>query len=233
VGLLLHALRDSSPEPGLGQLLTPKQLQQLSALVCSRAEHKGSSSSSLKALPTLRQLAEDSLSAHQLPGGVATRLLNALCRQHSELQPTAAAGHLGVGGSPAYSITEGQGLAAADKGDTAAVKQLVQLVADLCYSQTSSSSLPNNDFDTVEASFAEWASALSPDAAAAALFAAWMHRSQGSGPAVPLLCLELYQRAKPTGDSLVFDLGLLAAAEAAQHTSNWDRGGWCQELQLL
>jgi hypothetical protein len=234
VGLLLHALHDSSPEQGLGQLLTPKQLQQLSALVCSGAEHKGSSSSSsLKTLPTLRQLAEDCLSAHQLPGGVAAQLLNALCRQHTELQPTAAAGHLGVGGSPAYSSTERQGLAAAEEGDTAAVKQLVQLVADLCYSQTSSSSLPSNDFDAVEASFAEWASALSPDAAAAALFAAWMHRSQGSGPAVPLLCLELYQRAKPTGDSLVFDLGLLAAAEAAQHTSNWDRGGWCQELQLL
>jgi hypothetical protein len=235
VGLLLGALRDSSPEQGLGQLLTPNQLQQLSALVCSRAERKGSSSSSLETLPTLRQLVADCLSAHQLPGGVAAWLLNALCRQHAELQPTAAAGHLGEGASPAHSSTEGQGLAADIKGDTAAVKQLVQLVAGLCYSQTSgsSSSLLNNDFDALEASSAEWASALSSEAAAAALFAAWVsHRSQGSGPAVPLLCLELYQRAKPTGDSLVFDLGLLAAAAAAQHTSNWDRGGWCQELQL-
>ena len=109
---------------------------------------------------------------------------------------------------------------------------MVQLLADLCYSQIgsssgSSSSLPNNDFDALEASFAQWASTLSPEAAAAALFAAWVNRGQSrSGAAVPLLCLELYQRAKPTGDSLVFDLGLLAAAEAAQHTGSWHRGGW-------
>jgi hypothetical protein len=44
-------------------------------------------------------------------------------------------------------------------------------------------------------------------------------------PAASLLCLELYQRAKVTGDCLVFELGLLAAAEAAQHTGNWHRGG--------
>jgi hypothetical protein len=240
VGLLLRALRDSSLEQGLGQLLTSDQLQQLCRLVCSGAGDSSNSNSTLcTGLPSVQQFAYDCLSAQQLPGGVAAELLNALCRQHPELQPSAAAEHLGVGAAPAWSSsTEGNGAAAASEGNTTAVKQLVQLVADLCYMQTdrssSSSSLPSNDFDALEASFAEWVSALSPEAAAAALFAAWVHRGQRkSGAEVPLLCQELYQRAKPSGDSLVFDLGLLVAAEAGQHTGNWHKGEWCGGMLMI
>lgn len=99
-------------------------------------------------------------------------------------------------------------------------------MASLCYSQVSGANSAVSDFDALEASLAEWATALSPEAAAAALFAACWHRAQQPGAGVPLMCLELYQRAKSTGDSLVFDLGLVAAAEAAVHTGNWHRGTW-------
>jgi hypothetical protein len=233
LGLLLRALRDSSPEQGLGQLLTPNQLKQLCKMVCSSSQDNSGSSSSttLTALPSVQQFAVDCLSATQLPDGVAAQLLDVLCRQHPELQPSAAAQHMGVDAAHARSSTIKQGRATAVEGQTANFEQLVQVVAELCYSQIGSSCSLPTDVDDLEASFAEWASAQSLETAAAALVAISVHRGQRwAGPAVPLLCLELYQRVKPTGDSLVFDLGLLAAAEAAQHTCNWRRGRrlvWC------
>jgi hypothetical protein len=49
--------------------------------------------------------------------------------------------------------------------------------------------------------------------------------------AEPVLVLELHQRAKSSGDSLVFDMGLAAAAEAAELTGDWHRGRQGECLQ--
>jgi hypothetical protein len=181
----------------------------------------------------VQQFADDCLSAEQLSGDIAAQLLTALCSQHPGLQAAAVAAHVSNDAAAQNSTDAPQDRLPDIRDD---IQQLVQLLAALCYSQTttttsSSSSNSNSsgsiDFDALEASYAEWASALSSEAAAAALSAAWLHRGHSpssSGPAVAMLCLELYQRARGSGDSLVFELGLLAAAEAAKHTGNWHRG---------
>lgn len=82
-------------------------------------------------------------------------------------------------------------------------------------------------------SLADWVPALAPEAAAAALSAAWQHRASAGlqAAAVPLLCLESYKcaapQAKSEGTTLVLELGLMAAAAAAQHTGAWE---YCTEV---
>jgi hypothetical protein len=135
---------------------------------------------------------------------VAADLLNMLLKQHPELQPSLET----------------------ETGDSV-------LLARLCYQQLRQlpAACSSADF---EGSLADWVPALTPEAAAAAaLSAAWQHRSSAAlrAAAVPLLCLELYRcaapRAKSEGNSLVSELGLMAAAEAGQQTGAqefWDRG---------
>jgi hypothetical protein len=231
VGLLLDALQRSSPGQRLGQLLTSQQLEQLCRLVCDNAVSGSSSSgsgssASVSALPAVNHFAQECLAAAALPAPIAAQLVGVLCKQHPELQPAVAAAHLEVVAAQSEQghTADRTSLATAAVADPATLRQLVQTVASLCYSQVTGANSPAADLDALEASFAKWAAALSPDAAAAALFAAWWHRAQQPGAAVPLLCLELYQRAKSTGNSLVFDLGLVAAAEAAGLTGNWHRG---------
>jgi hypothetical protein len=78
-------------------------------------------------------------------------------------------------------------------------------------------------------------SQLSPQAAAAALLAAGLTLVQPgglpvddvdvpTGVAVPVLCQRLYTRAKATGDRLVFDLGLISAADTAALDGSWGTG---------
>jgi hypothetical protein len=224
VGLLLSVLQRSSPDQRLGQLLTAEQLVQLCRLVCDNAESNSGGSSgdnSSLGLPGVYQFAQECLAAEALPVSAAAQLVGALCKLHPELQPSVTAAHLGVmAGHSEQGHTAGLSAVA----DPAAFKQLLQTVASLCYSQVPSADSSATDYDALEAPLAEWAAELSAGAAAAALFAAWWHRAQRPGAGVPLLCVELYQRAKPTGDSLVFDLGLAAAAEAAGYTGNWHRG---------
>jgi hypothetical protein len=176
VGLLLRVLQDSSSGVSLGQLLAPGQLEQLCSLVCSSSS-SSSSSSSLTALPNVQQFALDCLSAEQLSGSVAAQLLNALCSQHPELQLAAAAGHLSLEAAAQNTTDRPQGGLPDLREDT---QQLVGLLADLCYSQTSSTS-QGGDLDALEVSYADWASAVSPEAAAAALSAAWLYK--GRSPA--------------------------------------------------
>lgn len=98
VGLLLNALQRSSPNQRLGQLLTGEQLEQLCRLVCGSASSTNSSSggsSSPTPLPGVYQFSQECLAAAALPASAAAQLVNALCRQHPELQPSVAAAHLG------------------------------------------------------------------------------------------------------------------------------------------
>jgi hypothetical protein len=229
VGLLLDGLQRSSPGQRLGQLLTSQQLEQLCRLVCDDAVSGGrssGSSASVSALPGVYQFAQECLAAAALPASIAAQLVGVLCKEHPELQPSVAAAHLGLVAAQSEQghTANRTALSTATVDDPSTTRQLVQTVASLCFSQVTGANSPAADHDVLEASCAEWAVALSPDAAAAALFAAWWYRAQQPGAAVPLLCLELYQRAKSTGDSLVFDLGLVAAAEAAGFTGNWHRG---------
>lgn len=198
VGLLLRAVRDSRPDQALGTLLTAGQLGQLCKLVCSSVD-----SGSATALPSVQELAHECCDSPGVPGSVAADLLNMLLKQQPELQTSL---------------------------ETEADTSL--LLARLCYQQLRQLPAGCSSAD-VEASLADWVPALRPEAAAAALSAAWQHRSRSAlqAAAVPLLCLELYRcaapQAKSEGNSLVFELGLMAAAEAGQQTGAqefWDRG---------
>jgi hypothetical protein len=79
---------------------------------------------------------------------------------------------------------------------------------------------------------------LTPEAAGAVLFAVWQWAQEDAAPApqagsaavpasVSAGCLELYLRSKLSGDSLVFDFGLVAAAEAAATIGDWAKGMCC------
>jgi hypothetical protein len=184
-----------------------------------------------------------------LSEGAAAHLINALTAQHPEVQPSTAAEALGIiHTAPAATSTPAQ-LAEVQQQQAGAASagELSRVLAALCYQQlhgaSGQSQDVSSDSEALEEPLQQMVAALSDHAAAAALCAVWAHRCQqaehlgGSssssevlqapaGLVVPLLCLALYPRAKPTGDLLVFDLGLAAAAAAATHTGDWHKGGW-------
>jgi hypothetical protein len=152
------------------------------------------------------------LSAH---AEVAAQLVNAVVAEHPELQPTPAAEALGVLQQPSARRT------AADLSAEAAAAGT--RVLELCWRQV-------QDHDA-------WVAHLSPEAAAAALFATWFWATcsaadlgavsvqQPAGEGLALLRMDLYYGAKLSGDSLVFELGLLAAAKAPPLTGDMTKGG--------
>jgi hypothetical protein len=226
VGLLLQALQHSSQGQSVAALLQPQQLEQLCELVCAN----GSSSSLTGALPTVEQLAQGCADVTQLSGAAApAQLLNALCRDHPELQPSTAAAALGVVGADLPP-------SAADTAPSIpATKRHASTVAALCFNQLAAHRDLSQDPDSLDAALSEWVSQLSPQAAAAALLAAGLSLVQPgvlpvaatcvpAGVAVSVLCQRLYMRAKATGDRLVFDLGLVSAAETAAVDGNWGTG---------
>jgi hypothetical protein len=213
-------------------LLQQQQLDELCAMVCSSnssssSRGSGISTARVDGLPSAKQLAQEYLAA----GLVASQdsiaqLLNALSREYPELQPSAAAVAMGV-------MQPADQRHAADVGPvgTTGLQDLLNLVAALCGSLLSSSSFPAEPEDQ-DGFLASWVSGLTPDAAAAALFAVGLGvvqppaaRDQSTNAvhaAAPLLCLELYRSAKQTGDSLVYDLALVADARVG--TREWHRG---------
>jgi len=239
VALLLHAAGQQGQEQ-LTQLLQPAELNKLCSLICSSsssakqvAAGTGVPLVSLASAYSLaRQCVEHTASSGQslLPAASAMQLINTLATEHPELQPSAAATAVSDGLSleQAASVTAGGG------GDIAAASSISTVLLQLCEPPLQAAAAAADDPDDIEALLSEWVSALTPEAAAAVLFAAWQHWQPHShesaqlqapkGVVAPLFCLQLYQPAKSTGDSLAFDLGLLAAAQAAAITADWHRG---------
>jgi hypothetical protein len=248
VGLFLHGLQQGG-HTNLAAVLQPAELQQLCALLSSSsstttAPKPGAGSVGLLSLPSAYALAKQCIQ-HSSAGDpvlsptAAAQLANALAVQHPDLQPSTAAAPLGLFGP----VASGAGLATVTSVGAPELANVSLVLAQLCYQQlqalTASVAEPD-DTDELESALAQWVAKLSPEAAAAGLLAVWAHSGLAAvapsaragsaglqapgGGALPLLCVELYSRAKAAGDSLVFDLGLVAAAEAAGYTGNWHRG---------
>jgi len=250
VALLLHAAGQQGQEQ-LTVLLQPAELGKLCSLICSSSSSAkqlaAGTDGSLVSLPRAhslaRQCVEHTARSGQslLPAASAMQLINTLAAEHPELQPSAAATAVSdvLGSEQAASATAAAG---GEGGKSAAVSISISTVLlQLCEPPLQAAAAAADDPDDLEALLSEWVSGLTPEAAAAVLFAAWQYwqphsheSAQLQAPksvVAPLFCLQLYQRAKLTGDSLVFDLGLLAAAQAAAVTADWHRGeGFCGGL---
>lgn len=264
VAVLLHILQHSTAagqhQQLLPNLLSTQQLLQLVNLSCSSSSTdsaaRSASNHTVICLPSPYNLSQQWLSSGvALPRELAALLVNTLAQQ-PELQPAKAAVLLGL-------VTE-QDLAAAAAGphDSSSKHKSSQhtevsglevlqhsqvIIAQLCLSQ-----LPEQDSGCeIEQAITEWASRLTGEAMAAALFSAWYCAQPAAGSttsiaagsavasapaasAVGELCLALYHAAKAAGkgrasmDRLQLDLALAAAADAA----NWDEG-MVQLPQLL
>ena len=244
VGLLWEALQATKQDGApLLSALTDTEQQQLIELCCS-------SSVLIAAAPsfTPQRLAQEAVMCN-LPAELAARLVTFMVRDHEELQPCRAAVILGMvdeeklaeaGGS---SGSRQGSQAECGEGAAASVKcaATVQLVAQLCLLQLGDTS-SSDDIGEVEAAV-DWVARLSPnilspEAAAATLFAVWCFQQQKrtitSQVAAGVLGLSLYHAArkgdtlsagsgwtaKPSLDSLVLDLALVAAAGAGK----WEEG---------
>jgi hypothetical protein len=188
--------------------------------------------------------------ASPVSAATAAMLANTLAANHPHLQPSYAAAALGTVVPPAAAASTHSTAAAPAAPPPADPWQVSKVLAQLCFQQllaglTPATSSMDEDAGAVcadlEGCLAGWVPALSPAAAVAAMFAVGLHWEQlvaasaaaGAGAALPqvqmqlaepVLVLELYQRAKSSGDSLVFDMGLAAAAESAELTGDWRRG---------
>ena len=249
VGLLWQVLHGSKAEGAftVGCLGRNQQLQ-LVELCCSIS--KG-----ISAAPcfTPKQLAEDALDC-AIQAEAAARLISAMAKGREELQPCRAAVVLGLvmedqliaaGGSSSSSSSGSKHgwdeIADVPRSSAAEMKECldsVNIIARLCYGQLRSD-IRSRGGDIAEVEEAvDWVAQLTPEGAAAALFAT-QYSSQQDGSSVSLLAagvlgLSLYHAArkgdtlsaasgwtaKPSLDSLVLDLALVAAAGAGQ----WEEG---------
>jgi hypothetical protein len=253
VALLLHALQQGG-EHQLTALLQPAELDRLCTLVCSSSSSSAQEQTALK-LPTAAELAAQCTAQFKserppVSAATAAMLASTLAANHPHLQPSVAAAALGTMAPLAAAASTHSTAAAPAAPPPADAWQVSKVLAQLCFQQLLAGLTPvtsSMDEDAgaicadLEGSLAGWVPALSPAAAAAAMFAVGLHWEQlvtatapaGVGTALPeaqmqlaepVLVLELYQRAKSSGDSLVFDMGLAAAAEAAELTGDWHRG---------
>ena len=255
VALLLHALQQGRKQH-LAALLQPAELDRLCTLVCSSSSSSSSSGSSAQEqtsfkLPTAAELAAQCCADRShVSAATVAMLAKTLAANHPHLQPSIAAAALGTAAPPAAAANTHSTAATAAAPPPADAWQVSKTLAQLCFQQllaglSPATSSMDEDAGAVcadlEGSLSGWVPALSPAAAAAAMFAVRLHWEQlvaastaaGTGAALhqaqrqlaePVLVLELYQRAKSNGDSLVFDMGLAAAAEAAELTGDWHRG---------
>lgn len=228
------------------QLLGVQGLQQLCRLMVSTGGHNHSSSSALLSLPSPVDLAAGCLqwdssaaadlaaaSQFVLDASLVVALLDAVAVCHPELQPAEAAAALGLVGTAGVAPGSSQQQQQQHVPPTDAVHPS-HTVAQLCYHL-----MPQELTAAGEArdAAAGWVSQLSPEAAAAALFAAWywaqptatvagaagQNCPAHSPAAMSGLWSCLYARVRDSGrpsvESLLPDLGLIAAAAAAQACS--------------
>jgi hypothetical protein len=245
VALLLHSLQGGSSQRGLLTQLQPVA-GQLCKLVCvssSNSTRSKEPADPLLCLPSPLALAAECAADSDdtprlLSADTTAQLMNAVAAAHPELQPTPAAAALGAldtscshapaAAAPARHATESD--AAVDPSSA------TKVLDKLCMQQLQQS---DGDISRLH----DWVQSLAPEAAAAILFAVW-HWAQcpqvqaapagqaGSAAAaspasVTAVCLELYLRSKLSGDMLVFDIGLMAAADAAATTGDWAKGMCC------
>jgi hypothetical protein len=253
VGLFWQVLDESSAEEGsVLAALSPSQQQQLITLSCSSRPSPAAPSF------TARQLAAEAMRCSVVfTAESSARLITAVVLDHEELQPCRAAVLLGVvreeqimgaGGSSS------SGGGRRSPGETTMVGEVdaaglagtMSVISQLCLAQLGNAS-SSIEVEEVE-NATDWVArhspeALSPEAAAAALFAVWYRQQQQQGPpaispvAAGILGLALYHAArkgstlsaaagwtaKPSLDSLVLDLALAEAVGAEQ----WEEGKAC------
>jgi hypothetical protein len=198
------------------------------------------------------------LSSADLSAQSAAEWMSALARDHEELQPCRAAVLLGVVGEDQLMGAGGSNSGARRSGDgsitgnvaaeaVADIDGSLKLMAQLCLAQLGDT-LSSTDVLEVQAAV-DWVGRLSPhtltpEAAAAVLFAVWylQQQQQQGTPAISpvaagVIGLALYHAArkgstlsvsagwtaKPSLDSLVLDLALAAAVRAGQ----WEEGTVC------
>jgi ABC-type transporter Mla MlaB component len=282
VALLLHMPAGTSSacsNQHVVQLLGPEGLQQLCRLMVSTAGYRHSSGSDLLSLPSPLELAAycqqlDSAAADKAQDTVVLQvplvidLLNAVAVCHPELQPAEAAAALGLveatGAAPSRSQQQKKQSQQQQAMPAVAAVHPSHVVAQLCFQMTPQGGTAAGE---VRDAAAVWVSQLSPEAAAAALFATWFWAQQeaamaGSarqdGPGhstadLSGLWLCLYARVRESGrpsvESLLPDLGLIAAAALAQTLAAgssdsgqqevqeeqelaWKEGEWLQTLNL-
>jgi hypothetical protein len=240
VALLLHTLQQQdNSQSGLLAQMQPVA-EQLCKLVCASSSNSTRSKEPthpLLCLPSPLALAEEcaSGSALLLSAHLTAQLINSVAGAHPELQPTPAAAALGVldplyDHAPAAQSPPRHG--SAPDPDALDLSSATRVVARLCLQQQQQQS------DGDASRLHDWVHTLTPEAAGAALFAVWHWAQEEAAPApqagsaavpasVSAVCLELYLRSKLSGDSLVFDFGLMAAAEAAATTGDWAKGMCC------
>jgi hypothetical protein len=250
VALLLSALQPGAEEQlPLPALLEPMQLQQLVDLCCKAPSSTAisTSSSSVTALPSPLQLAQQCVTssttaAAAAPSEVTVSLLNALAKQHPELQPSAAAAVLGLASAEDLESAGADSVVGSSAAQRAELLQASKLIAQLCYVRLLQHG--NAEAEALRDAVSVWVDKLSREAAAAALFSTWYWSQQDSATAataatagqfadkvaamdasyVGALGLQLYRTArvgKPSLGSLLLDLALAAAAAAA----DWEQGG--------
>jgi hypothetical protein len=241
--------------------LSKSQQQQILMLCCSSRPSPAAPSF------TARQLAAEAMQCSVvLSAESSARLITAVAKDHEELQPCQAAVLLGVvtaeqmmgaGGSS----SSGSGRRSpgernlVEEVDEAGLAGTLSVIAQLCLVQLGDASSSTEVEEVGNAT--DWVAryspeALSPEGAAAALFAVWngqqqQQQQQQDSPAISpvaagVLGLALYHAArkgstlsaaagwtaKPSLDSLVLDLALAAAGEAGQ----WEEGKACLLLLL-
>jgi hypothetical protein len=196
-----------------------------------------------------------------MSAATAAMLANTLAANHPHLQPRDAAAAQGTAVPLAGAADTHSSTAAAPPAADAG--QVSKVLAQLCLQQllagvalATSSMDEDSSMDAgalcadLENSLAGWVLKLKPAAAAAAMFAVELHWEQlvassaaaGVDAALsqaqmqlakPVLVLELYQQGRSSGNGLVFDMGLAAAAEAAELTGDWHRGRQGRWLRWL
>jgi hypothetical protein len=238
------------------------QLQQVVALCCSSRPSPAAPSF------TARELATEAMQCSLvLSGDSVARLITAVVKDHEELQPCRAAVLLGVvreeqlmgaGGSSSSGGNGGSGGSRRSPGEgdmvgevnAAGLAGTLALISQLCLSQLGNASSSNEVEEVEDAT--DWVARyspelLSPEAAAAALFAVWYGQQQQqqeegfpaifSPLAAGVMGLSLYHAArkgstlsaaagwtaKPSLDSVVLDLAPAAAVGAEQ----WEEGKAC------
>jgi len=242
--LLLHAVSgpssSSSNKLPVAQLLGSQAIEQVCILALDSGSTADSHGQPLCTLPSPVQLASECMHCSTqgdagpvLDQALAMILLDAIAVCHPELQPAAAAAALGVTqqhGTPgmAGSPQQQQQLQQEQERPADGVADATLVVAQLCYRLLL---LPEDKPGSHTQGATAWVAELSVSAAAAALFAVWywaepgIARAQGNAgdmpesAAVVQLCGALYSRVReagrPSADSLIFDLGLIAVAAAA------------------